>query len=91
EENEIKRWKELSREFLRKNMNLIRIQAIISPILTVITGISIIVVIWIGGGKVINGEMSLGEIAAFVAYLSILIWPVIAFGWVMNIIQQAEA
>lgn len=91
EENEIKRWRELSKEFLRKNMNLIRIQAMITPILTVITGISIIVVIWIGGGKVINGEMSLGEIAAFVAYLSILIWPVIAFGWVMNIIQQAEA
>ncbi len=91
EENEIKRWKELSREFLRKNMNLVRLQALISPILTVITGISIIVVIWVGGGKVINGEMSLGEIAAFVAYLSILIWPVIAFGWVMNIIQQAEA
>lgn len=91
EENEIKRWRELSKEFLRKNMNLIRIQAMITPILTVITGISIIVVIWIGGGKVISGEMSLGEIAAFVAYLSILIWPVIAFGWVMNIIQQAEA
>jgi ATP-binding cassette subfamily B protein len=61
------------------------------PILYIITGISIIVVIWIGGIKVINGEMNLGEIAAFVMYLGILIWPVIAFGWVMNIIQQAEA
>jgi len=61
------------------------------PILTIITGISIIVVIWVGGIKVIDGEMNLGEMAAFVMYLSILIWPVIAFGWVMNIIQQAEA
>lgn len=91
EANEINRWKELSKEFLKKNMNLVRIQAIIMPILTIITGISIIVVIWVGGGKVISGEMNLGEIIAFVAYLSILIWPVIAFGWVMNIIQQAEA
>lgn len=91
EANEIKRWRELSKEFLKKNMNLVRIQAVIMPILTIITGISIIVVIWVGGGKVIRGEMTLGEIAAFVAYLSILIWPVIAFGWVMNIIQQAEA
>lgn len=91
ETNEINRWKELSKEFLKKNMNLVRIQAIIMPILTIITGISIIVVIWVGGGKVISGEMNLGEIVAFVAYLSILIWPVIAFGWVMNIIQQAEA
>ena len=91
EANEIRRWEKLSKEFLKKNMNLVRIQALIIPILTIITGISIIVVIWVGGGKVISGEMTLGEIAAFVAYLSILIWPVIAFGWVMNIIQQAEA
>lgn len=91
EANEIKRWEELSKDFLNKNMNLVRIQSIIMPILILITGISIIVVIWVGGTKVINGEMNLGEIAAFVAYLSILIWPVIAFGWVINIIQQAEA
>lgn len=91
EANEIKRWNELSQEFLRKNMNLVRIQSLIMPILTIITGISIIVVIWVGGTKVINNELNLGEMAAFVMYLSILIWPVIAFGWVMNIIQQAEA
>ncbi len=91
EANEINRWNELSKEYLQRNMNLVRIQAMIMPILYIITGISIIVVIWIGGTKVINGQMNLGEIAAFVMYLGILIWPVIAFGWVMNIIQQAEA
>ncbi|MFZ2324683.1 MAG: ABC transporter ATP-binding protein [Ignavibacteriaceae bacterium] len=91
EANEIKRWNELSQEYLRKNMNLVRIQSIIMPILTLITGISIIVVIWVGGGMVISRQMNLGEIAAFIMYLSILIWPVIAFGWVMNIIQQGEA
>ena len=91
EANEIKSWNELSKEYLRKNMNLVRVQAIIMPILYMITGISIIVVIWIGGGKVISGEINLGEIAAFLMYLGILIWPMIAFGWVMNIIQQGEA
>jgi ATP-binding cassette subfamily B protein len=91
EANEIQRWNELSNEYLRKNMNLVRVQAIIMPILYMITGISIIVVIWIGGGMVISGEINLGEIAAFLMYLGILIWPMIAFGWVMNIIQQAEA
>lgn len=91
EANEIKRWNELSKDYLRKNMTLVRIQALIQPILFIITGISIIVVIWLGGTKVINGEMNLGEIAAFVMYLGILIWPVIAFGWVMNIVQQGEA
>jgi ATP-binding cassette subfamily B multidrug efflux pump len=91
EANEIKRWEELSKDFLKKNMSLVRIQSIIMPILILITGISIIVVIWIGGTKVINGTMNLGEIAAFITYLSMLIWPVIAFGWVINIIQQGEA
>lgn len=91
EANDIKKWNELSKEYLRKNMNLVRIQAFIMPILYMITGISIIVVIWIGGGKVISGEMNLGDITAFIVYLGILIWPVIAFGWVMNIIQQGEA
>lgn len=91
EANEIKRWKELSQEYLKKNMNLVRTQALIMPILLLITGLSIIIVIIVGGTKIINGEMNLGEITAFIVYLGILIWPMIAFGWVINIIQQAEA
>ncbi|GMU94535.1 ABC transporter ATP-binding protein [Ignavibacterium album] len=91
EANEIQKWKNLSKDYLNKNMNLVRIQAWIMPILLIITGISIIIVIWIGGMKVINGTLSLGEITAFIVYLGILIWPVIAFGWVTNIVQQAEA
>ncbi|MCX7610710.1 MAG: ABC transporter ATP-binding protein/permease [Ignavibacterium sp.] len=91
EENEISRWKELSKDYLNKNMNLVKVQALIMPILVMITGLSIIIVIWLGGMRVINNQISLGEITAFVVYLGILIWPVIAFGWVTNIIQQAEA
>ncbi|MEP0860540.1 MAG: ABC transporter ATP-binding protein [Ignavibacterium sp.] len=91
EANEIQKWKNLSKDYLNKNMNLVWVQAWIMPILLIITGISIIVVIWIGGMKVINGTMNLGEITAFIVYLGILIWPVIAFGWVTNIVQQAEA
>lgn len=91
ETNEINRWKELSREYLKKNMNLVRTQALIMPILLLITGLSIIIVIIVGGTKIIDGEMNLGEITAFIVYLGILIWPMIAFGWVINIIQQAEA
>jgi ATP-binding cassette subfamily B protein len=63
----------------------------VHPILFIITGLSIIIVIWLGGIKVISKELTLGEITAFIAYLNILIWPMIAFGWVLNIIQQAEA
>jgi ATP-binding cassette subfamily B protein len=72
-------------------MDKVKVQALFVPLLFLITGISVIVVIWVGGSMVINEEMTLGEIIAFVAYLSLLIWPVIAFGWVLNIIQQASA
>ncbi len=91
EENEIKRFKKLSRDYLNRNMDMVRIQALFQPLLFLITGISIIIVIWLGGIKVIQRQMNLGEIVAFIAYLGMLIWPMIAFGWVINIIQQGEA
>ncbi|MGE5861431.1 MAG: ABC transporter ATP-binding protein, partial [Ignavibacteria bacterium] len=89
--NEIKEFEKLSREYLDRNMSMIRLQSLIMPILFLITGISTIVVIWGGGIMVINGSLTLGEISAFIIYLGILIWPVIAFGWVINIVQQGEA
>jgi ATP-binding cassette subfamily B protein len=91
EENEMKRYADESKDYIKKNMNLIRTQALIMPILFLITGMSIIIVVWVGGIKVINAEITLGELTAFVVYLGFLIWPMIAFGWVINIIQQGEA
>jgi ATP-binding cassette subfamily B protein len=91
EENEIKGFKKLSRDFLERNMDMIKIQALLFPLLLLITGLSVIIIVWLGGVKVINNEISLGDIVAFIAYLGMLTWPMIAFGWVINIIQQGEA
>ena len=91
EENEIKQFNKLSQDYLKRNMNLAKIQAAIMPFLFLITGLSIIIVIWVGGSAVISKEITLGDITAFVIYLGILIWPMIAFGWVINIVQQGEA
>lgn len=91
EESEMKRYANESKDFIKKNLNLVRTQALIMPILFLITGMSIIIVIWAGGIKVIENEISLGELTAFIVYLGFLIWPMIAFGWVTNIIQQGEA
>jgi len=91
EENEISQFTKLSDEYLNRNMEKVRIQALFMPMLFLITGISVIIVIWIGGSMVIEDTLTLGEIIAFIAYLGLLIWPVIAFGWVINIIQQAAA
>lgn len=91
EESEIKQFTKLSDEYLKRNMEKVKIQALFMPLLFLITGVSVIIVIWVGGSMVIEGTLTLGEMIAFVAYLSLLIWPVIAFGWVINIIQQAAA
>ncbi|MBX2976325.1 MAG: ABC transporter ATP-binding protein [Ignavibacteriaceae bacterium] len=91
EENEIETFKVLSKDYLHKNMHLVKLQALFQPILFLVTGLSVIVVMWSGGVRVIEKELLLGDITALIIYLGILTWPMIAFGWVINIIQQAEA
>ncbi|MCH9029882.1 MAG: ABC transporter ATP-binding protein [Bacteroidetes bacterium] len=91
EDSEEEKYAQNSEDYLNKKMSLVRVQSLIMPILILITGLSIIIVIWLGGIKIIDGEMNLGEMTAFIVYLGILIWPMIAVGWVMNIVQQAEA
>lgn len=91
EESEIISFKKLSLDYLKRNMEMIRIQSMIIPLLILITGISIIIVILYGGVKIIDKQMDFGQVTAFILYLGILIWPVIAFGWVISIVQQAEA
>lgn len=91
EESEIADFERLSRESLKKNMSLAKVQSLFQPTLFLLTGLSIIVVIYAGGLKVMSGDLLIGDITALIMYLGILIWPMIAFGWVINIIQQAEA
>jgi len=91
EESEIGEFASLSKDYLNRNMNLVKIQALFQPILFLLTGLSIIIVIWAGGSEVISNKLLLGDITALIIYLGMLIWPIIAFGWVINIIQQAEA
>ncbi len=91
EEREIEDFERLNREYLTRNMSLVRVQALFQPTLFLLTGLSVIIAILTGGSMVINGTLMIGDVTALVMYLGILIWPMIAFGWVINIIQQAEA
>lgn len=91
EQSEIELFNKLSKEYLTYNMDKVKIQAFFMPILFLISGISIIIVIWAGGSMVIEGTLTLGDLSAFIIYLGLLIWPMIAFGWILNIIQQASA
>jgi ATP-binding cassette subfamily B protein len=91
EANEIKDFESLSKGYLQRNMDMIKIQSYLQPSLTFVFSLSTIVVIWVGGIKIIHHSLNLGDIVAFLMCLSNLTWPVIAFGWVTNMVQQGEA
>lgn len=91
EDYEIQTFRNLSWDYLKKNLVLARYQSIIWPTMFLLVGISLVLTIYFGGVSVIENKMSIGTLTAFFAYLMMLIWPMIAFGWVTNILQQGAA
>ncbi|HWQ26272.1 MAG TPA: ABC transporter ATP-binding protein [Chlorobaculum sp.] len=88
---ETERFEKLNKDYYDKNLRLGKIQAWFMALLTGLTALSLIPVIWAGGLNVMNGTMSIGGIAQFVIYVSMLSWPMISIGWVTNIVQKAAA
>jgi len=91
EAHEIELFSKLSWDYLKKNLVLARIQSLLWPLMFAIIGCSIIITLYAGGLRVIDGRLSIGSLSAFLAYLVMLIWPVIAFGWVLSMLQQGAA
>ena len=88
---EIKRFEALNKEYFRKNLSLGKLQALFFAFLTSLTAVSLLPVVWVGGVSVIEGKMSVGGIAQFIVYVSMLSWPIISIGWVTSIIQRAAS
>ena len=76
---------------LYKNMELVKISGIFHPLVQFVASISFLVVIVYGGRLVMLDTISLGDFIAFNNYLSLLIWPMMAIGWVINLIQRGIA
>lgn len=91
EQYEIGLFRSLSWDYLKKNLVLARVQSIMWPLMFLLVGFSLVITLYFGGLKVINNQMSIGTLTAFFGYLVMLIWPMIAFGWVVNILQQGAA
>ena len=91
EEAEIESFKQVNREFVDRNLQLIRLSGIFHPILQFFIGLGFIAVLWYGGNLVISGTISIGEFVQFTLYLGLLVWPMIALGWVINIFQRGMA
>ncbi len=80
-----------SENYKDKSLRLTFVNALFFPLIMALIGLSIILTIYIGGTKVINGEITYGNIAEFVLYVNMLTWPVTALGWITSIIQRAAA
>jgi ATP-binding cassette, subfamily B, multidrug efflux pump len=91
EKSEYERFKKMSLDYMDKNLELAKVQSFSFPMMFLLTGISVIIVLYAGGNKIINGDLSLGELTAFIIYLGLLTWPMIAFGWIVNLTQRANA
>lgn len=76
---------------LKSNMKLVRIFGIMFPLIMFISTLSLIVAISLGGIMVINNDMEIGKYVEFMLYLGLLTWPILAIGWVVNVLQRGIA
>ena len=91
EANEIERFRASNAEYLRRNRRLISLQGFFFPCMSFFLGLGVLLALWFGSRHVIEGRITLGEFVAFNAYLTMLSWPLIAFGWVTNMLQRGMA
>ena len=88
---ELDRFRDANAEYVQRNRGLIALQAMYFPSMGLLMGIGALLVLWLGSREVLRGRITIGELVAFNAYLAMLAWPMIAFGWVTNLWQRGMA
>ncbi|MGH9142979.1 MAG: ABC transporter ATP-binding protein, partial [Vicinamibacterales bacterium] len=88
---EIERFRISIEEYLNRNRRLILLQGFFFPSMGFFLGLGALVVVWLGSREVIAGRITVGQFVAFNSYLTMLSWPMIAFGWVTNMLQRGMA
>src|SRR6266852_4818885 len=91
EEAEIQGFDEPNREYVARNVKLIRTWSMFMPSLQALIGTTFLIVLWLGGFQFLRGDLSLGGLVSFYTFLNLLVWPMIALGWVTNIFQRGAA
>lgn len=81
----------LSEDYLEKNLRLVRVSGLFHPLLALLSGLAAVSVLLIGGRAVMSGDITVGDFVAFILYLGMLTWPMIALGWVVNLFQRGAA
>ncbi len=85
------RFRDANQEYLVRSLSLVRIWGAFQPLLSLLLGLSLLVLLWYGGHQVVSGVITLGDFVAFIAYLSMLTWPTIALGFVINLFERGAA
>jgi ATP-binding cassette subfamily B protein len=88
---EIDRFRSANIDFFHHNRKLSRLQGAFFPTMSFFLGISALLALWLGSRDVVNGRLTVGQLVAFNAYLAQLAWPMIAFGWVTNLLERGMA
>jgi ATP-binding cassette, subfamily B, multidrug efflux pump len=91
ERNRIRTFTDISSEYMRKNLWLATLWGVFWPLMQVVAGVAAATVLWLGGRRVLEGTMTLGEFVAFNGYLGMLTWPLMAVGHVVNQYQRGTA
>jgi ATP-binding cassette subfamily B protein len=91
EEAEMRRFQELNQRFIGENLRLARLSGLFLPLLHFFIGLTFLLVLWVGGLRLMEGRITLGSFVMFNTYMGMLVWPMIAFGWVTNLVQRGRA
>src|SRR6185436_1972682 len=91
EEAEMEAFNRLNWEYAQRNLGLVRIDALMRPLMTFLIGFGFVLIIWAGVPLAVRGEITVGEFTMFNLYLTRLIWPLIALGHVVNLYQRGTA
>ncbi|KXH81700.1 ABC transporter ATP-binding protein [Sporosarcina sp. HYO08] len=91
EQEDIDDFTRLSGDVVDKNMRVAKVDSLFHPTISFIVGISFFLSIYFGSKFILAGTMTLGDLVAFTAYLGLLVWPMLAFGWLFNIVERGRA
>ena len=91
EESEFTRFEKKSQQYIDSNIRLVKITGLFFPMMLLFTNISMAMVLFLGGRQTIYSVITPGDFVAFIAYLGLLTWPMMALGWVTNLIQRGRA
>ncbi|HUQ32519.1 MAG TPA: ABC transporter ATP-binding protein [Pyrinomonadaceae bacterium] len=91
EASEIAAFEHLNTEYANRNLSLVRVSAVMRPLMQFLIGTGFVLILWYGGTLAARGEMSIGQFTEFNLYLTRLIWPLIALGYVVNLYQRGTA